>query len=99
MRCISGVTTTRRSARSSRDGIRMAAWLNVAVAFSTTSKARTATAGAPSATTAAILSSIESRISAGWKRSPVVASSSGSAWWTRWSRHKAGTVWVHWCCQ
>jgi hypothetical protein len=68
-----------RSQGSSRGGSRMAAWLNMAVAFSSTSKASTETGGTPSATTARIFSPMESRISTGWKRRPEVASSSGSA--------------------
>ena len=54
-------------------------WLNIEVAFSSTSKIKTATAGAPSAATTASLITIDSKISIGWKRSPVVTSNSRSA--------------------
>ena len=46
-------------------GRRTFAWLNIAVAFSSTSKASTATAGAPIAATAAHLIAVETRISIG----------------------------------
>ena len=68
---MSGVTTSQRSTRSSPQGMRTLPWLNIDVAFSSTSKIRTASGGAPSAATTASLISIDSRISIGWKRSPV----------------------------
>ena len=47
----------------------------------------------PSAATTASLMPIDSNISTGWKRKPVVTSNSKSAWCMRCSRHKAGTAW------
>jgi hypothetical protein len=66
---MSGVTKNQARKAASRGGSAMAAWLNIAVAFSATSNANTATGGAPNATTAAIFRSMEPRISTGWKRS------------------------------
>src|ERR1043165_5496932 len=60
-----GVTTIRRSTRSSHDGIDTLPWLNMDVAFSTTSNTNTATGGMPSAMTTAILISMEIKISIG----------------------------------
>ena len=94
---MSGVTTSQRSRRSSPAGRRTFAWLNIAVAFSSTSKTSTATAGAPIAATAAHLIAVEIRISIGWNRVPVVTSTSRSEWCTRWSRQRAGTAWKVTC--
>ena len=57
-----------------RCGRRTLPWLNIEVALSSTSKISTATAGAPSAATTPSLIAIDSRISMGWKRAPVVTS-------------------------
>ena len=55
-------------------------------------KMMTATAGGPNRATAASLINIDSTISNGWKRRPVVQSKSTSAWCTMCSRHSAGTA-------
>jgi hypothetical protein len=62
---MSGVTSSHRSHRSMRSGTEAFAWLNIAVAFSSTSKASTDMAGAPVAATTAHLSAVEIRISTG----------------------------------
>src|SRR5688500_19429071 len=51
-RCMSGVTTTSRTSRSTGEGSRRLAWLNIEVALSSTSNRITAPAGAPMATVA-----------------------------------------------
>ena len=80
-------------------GMRTLPWLNIEVAFSSTSKISTATAGAPSAATTPSLITMDSRISTGWKRTPVVTSNSRSAWCIRCSRHSTGTAWKSTCCR
>ena len=62
---MSGVTTSRRTILSTAGGMRTLEWLNNDVALSSTSKASTATAGAPSAATTANLMSMERTISTG----------------------------------
>ena len=52
---MSGVTTMKRSARSSHAGIDTFEWLNIEVTLSTTSNRMTATTGIPSARITAIL--------------------------------------------
>ena len=52
----------------------MLPWLNIAVALSSTSKITTASTGGPSTVIVANLISIDSAISIGWKRAPVVTS-------------------------
>ena len=64
-RCMSGVTSTSRTMRSSQGGIATLEWLNIEVALSTTSNTNTATGGMPNAITAAILIASEIRISNG----------------------------------
>ena len=51
-------------------------WLNMEVAFSMISKISTAKAGVPSAAITPSLMPIDSSISMGWKRTPVVTSNS-----------------------
>jgi hypothetical protein len=75
---MSGVTIAARRMRSMDRGRRTLAWLNSAVALSSTSKTTTATAGAPSAAITAILMNSDSAISRGWKRTPLVTSRSTS---------------------
>ena len=96
---MSGVTTSSRTTRSTPAGMRTLLWLNIEVALSSTSKISTASAGAPMSTTTANLMSIESTISTGWKRTPVVTSMSRSAWCMRCSRHSTGTAWNSTCCR
>ncbi len=90
---MSGVTTSQRSARSSLPGIRTLPWLNIEVALSSTANRKTPSGGGPSAAMTANLIASEMAISSGWKRMPVVKSTSWSEWCTRCSRHSAGTAW------
>ncbi|MCY1373136.1 hypothetical protein D9M69_603910 [compost metagenome] len=73
-RCMSGVTRNQRSARSTPAGRRMLPWLKVAQALSTISNTTTASTGAPSSVMVANLMPMESTISSGWNRVPVVRS-------------------------
>lgn len=76
---MSGVTTIQRKIASTDFGSRTLPWLNIDVAFNTISKTSTATTDGPSAAMAKSLIPIESRISKGWNRNPVVTSKSRSA--------------------
>ena len=62
---MSGVTSSQRSTGSSGAGTRTLAWLNIELAFSSSSNATTAAGGTPSAAIAANLTSIESASSSG----------------------------------